>query len=39
VLALGLLALTAQLVADVREARARPHPPTEPPVASAQPTG
>jgi hypothetical protein len=39
VLALGLLALTAQLFADVRGADARPHPPTEPPVASAQPTG
>jgi hypothetical protein len=39
VLALGLLALTAQLVADVRGAGARPPRPTEPPVASAHPTG
>ena len=39
VLALGLLALTAQLAADVRDVGARQHPPTEPPVASAQPTG
>ena len=39
VLALGLLALTAQLAADVRDVGPRQHPPTEPPVASAQPTG
>jgi hypothetical protein len=38
VLALGLLALTAQLAADVRDVGACQHPPTEPPVASAQPT-
>jgi hypothetical protein len=39
VLALGLLALTAQLVADLRGSGARPHPPTEPPVATVRPTG
>lgn len=39
VLALGLLALTAQLAADVRDVGPCQHPPTEPPVASAQPTG
>jgi hypothetical protein len=39
VLALGLLALTARLAADIRRAGARPHPPTEPPVARVQPTG
>jgi hypothetical protein len=39
VLALGMLALTAQLAADLRRPRARPHPPTEPSVSKVQPTG
>jgi hypothetical protein len=39
VLALGVLALTAQLAADLRRPRARPHPPTEPSVSKVQPTG
>ena len=39
VLALGLLALAARLAADVGPTAARPHPPTEPPVARLRPTG
>jgi hypothetical protein len=39
VLALGLLALTARLAADIGRIGGRPRPPTEPPVARVQPAG
>jgi peptidoglycan/LPS O-acetylase OafA/YrhL len=37
-LAVGVLALTIELVVDVRRARSRPHPPNPPPASAVQPT-